>query len=206
MKETRSKERRRQIINDPRLQFRFAGIIVGLSLGVSLILGGLVYQVTITTNKVVEKYADEGLLKLVRINLDTLKFGAFVIFVYGIGVALVTIIMTHRIAGPLKRIGHRMQRMAEGDFGGIINIRKRDELQEFARIAEYLRDRMRSSHDNTAALLDRLSKLLEELDGDLAAGLSALPLLHEKVGRCKNMVDAFREEQDRIATITGTPQ
>lgn len=71
-----------------------------------------------------------------RIKVGVLAFSVlFVVILF-----LYTIVLTHKVAGPLFKISRYLDRLAENDLGPIWPLRKGDQLQEFYRHFERAHD------------------------------------------------------------------
>ena len=138
---TRSYKRRQWIVNPP-FQYRFIGIL--LLVLFMLTVGALfsVYMALWTTLKTYGLTEDPlavSLLTTVGLvaTLELLLIAPVVIL---IGVRL-----THKIAGPLVRINAALLKLAQGDYGVHITLRRGDSLVEVAeavnRLATALRTR-----------------------------------------------------------------
>lgn len=78
------------------------------------------------------------------------------------------VIMTHKVAGPLYKVGNYMEQMAEGKLGTITALRKGDMLQDFYgefRDAHHaVRERLRAD----AEVMDRFAAAWAAAPGDAA--------------------------------------
>jgi len=105
-----------------------------------------------------------------------------------IGVALVTILETHRTAGAAYNIGERMGEIEQGSFDVHVVLRRDDNLknlaQAFNRMSLSLRDRTLLQSETLAALAEEAEKITDE------AGARALATdLHQLAGETRKLVD-----------------
>lgn len=132
------RRKRRKVLVDKGLQFRFTKVVLFLMLGFGFALGWLVFYLSwsaiLTTGGVSETY-----LQLVRA-LVWAVVGALVVG-GGIG-ALVSVFISHRVAGPLYRLRLVVQKLVEGEGASPLKLRKKDEealkglAEDFNRVLE----------------------------------------------------------------------
>lgn len=109
-----------------------------------------------------------------RVKVGVIAFSVlFVVILF-----LYTIVLTHKVAGPLFKISRYLDRMADNDLGPIWPLRKGDQLQEFYRHFE-------RAHD---AVVGRCRKDIEILE----AALRVLP-----DGPEKEAVAALKAEKEK---------
>ena len=128
----------------------------------------------------------------------------FVVFGGGI-VILVTLILTHRVAGPFYRFEKSLDQMIDGDISGKIVLRQKDEGKELAQKINtfnfHLSDKltiMENFNSNTAVASIQLKKILEEssLDPD-----TYLPMINEILGSQKNiqtLINDYSFSRDKL--------
>jgi len=112
---------------------------------------------------------------------------------------LLSLLVTHRFAGPLYRIEQVLRRAAEGELPGPIQLRQRDDLHEFAAhlnrvfgaitlALEAIRAQEGEAGRELAALEDRIQAGLAD-PGEIVQRLEAIGLRHKEIA---NVVTAFR--------------
>jgi methyl-accepting chemotaxis protein len=164
---TRPNARRRgTYIVDRELQFAFVFHFVA-----ALALMGALYvaAVYLLPNAVVleELGADEMRAYLLRSNL--------VYFVLATALLCgLSILLTHRVAGPARVIEHAVDGIRDGDFSRRLTLRKRDYLKGLAASVAQLSAHVRKREGERLALLRSIDRCLEE--NDLPA---ARELLHQ---------------------------
>jgi hypothetical protein len=166
-----SSRRHRKISNyliDKRLQLRYVLAVLFVSLAISGTLGYLIYQQ--------ERRATASLVAdlhdLTKDNPDLAEYQketaddiahrdrALVLQMIGVGLGLAVIaggylvLMTHKVAGPLHKIGLYMHDMAAGRMHKIMPLRKGDMLQDFyvqfREMHQTVRDRLKADADAMA--------------------------------------------------------
>jgi len=114
-----------------RFIMKFCGLV---ALG-GLLTIGLLYlwaekatTVSIVNSRVVVNTAADFILPLL------IQTVIIVTMIVAIATILVTLFVSHKIAGPLYRFKKVMEAMGEGDFLSRVSIRKGDQLQDLAKI------------------------------------------------------------------------
>ena len=135
--------RRRQLIVNRPLQYRFIGamllILLALS-GIALATVSLTLWVTLQTFGLAHDPVAVALLTTVGWSL-TLELLIVAPFVIWMGVML-----THKVAGPLVRIQAALVRMTNGNYDVNLRLRKADALVELAEGLNRLAASLRSRH------------------------------------------------------------
>ncbi|MBN3040576.1 MAG: methyl-accepting chemotaxis protein [Candidatus Omnitrophica bacterium] len=149
--------KRRNYFIDKKFQTKFIVkfcLIVVVSS--ALIVGGILYlsqnsnTVAIENTKVVVKRTSDFILPIVIITL------AAVSLLSGITVFILTLLISHKISGPLFRLQREITSLASGDFRRNFRIRGDDQLQELSRSLDDMCKSLRNSNleirDNYASL------------------------------------------------------
>lgn len=85
---------------------------------------------------------------------------------------LVSLLVTHRFAGPLYRIEQVLRRAADGDLPGVIQLRRRDDLHEFAALLNRAFGAIASALETLRAHEGEAGKELAALRDRVQAGLA----------------------------------
>lgn len=153
------RHRRRIIpIIDARFQWKYTLLIIALGVGVSFVMGALLYRTYLENTRLLDidpRFQDQVMMGD-RIFLVYMVLGvvlmAVVLGVWGL-------IVTHRISGPLYIVARYLDVMAEGQYPDVRPLRKRDELQEFFASFEEAVNALRSRDvDNLRQLEEALKK------------------------------------------------
>lgn len=123
------KNRRKRLIISSGLQLRYVGAVLFAMLFVALLEGGIVYRSIWLELLHESRYSDwTPFLMSVKRRADFQIFfsvaGLLVI------VGLISIYMSHRIAGPLYRLKQYFTELAKGDLSFKMEVRKSDELSD----------------------------------------------------------------------------
>ena len=113
----------------------------------------------------------------------------FFIVIGGLIIALITLFLTHRVAGPFYRFEKSLEAMKDGDISGNINLRKKDEGKTIA-------EQLNAFNAMLAKRLTDLETLSHEIDG-LAAGMdeagdaAASGKIREKCRQIDALINGF---------------
>jgi len=181
MGEARAWKRKIYLINKP-LQLSYMGITIWVLLLGMVLVGTLIYYVTLNTFLNQMKTAGNMLLALElvdEVNRILLR-SAGVVFVCLIVLAgALKIIFLHRIAGPMHRIEKVIQELSRGKKVAQIELRKKD------------------SFKNVAEAINKLIGFHNERDEKVQAILKEakkLPELKEKVAQVEPLFPDFSQE------------
>ena len=196
----------RNYLLDSKLQLRYAMAMVMLSSLLTAGLGYIWYRQMRETSMTVEVKAlasmdvDDDEIQQLRGEMksqDNLRLLALVGF--GVLFALVMlgygIVLTHKIAGPLFKVGRYMTDVKEGKLGPVYNLRKGDQLQEFFEVYKGMHNALRERQREELALL---TKVVETTESQLARAKEAGVLLE-----MEQPLTALRELRDKKQTSLG---
>lgn len=129
--------RRRQYLIKRDFQFRYIGMLIGITCGVCLIfVFASKYYINLNINPLIESglISSPMVAELARIEKHFLNKNLLIVFLSLIGtLSVLGIFITHRIAGPIYAIERRMKQIAqEGITKTDFRIRRTDEFQELA--------------------------------------------------------------------------
>jgi len=152
--------RRRRYLIKLGLQLRYMMLVLLAMLAVLVVVGWTVYftiwkEITADPNLTMDKLVvifEKGNTELLK------KLVIIVIFV-----AILSIFVSHRIAGPVYRFEKSAKIIAEGDLSLRIRLRKGDELQELADAFNQMTESLESIVFNDRKVLKRLEKVLKSL-------------------------------------------
>ncbi len=176
------KFRRAQFITDVSLQLRYMVVTFLLLLvffGISL---GIVYNTgwVYLVERLSQVYPQGRLVEILRLIYLRLSIGFLLILPVAL---LITLFLSHTVAGPLVRIKRYLRLMAKGDFDlAPLVLRPYDELKDVAQlineVTAQLGPRIRERKD----LIKSLQETVSALRADLQKLPSAGQELHRKVG------------------------
>ena len=152
------KYRRRNYFIDKQFQSKFILKFCGVVVVSSVIIGAVIFfmsrgSTTVAienTHVIVKKTADFILPVIINTLVLTAMFSA-------LAVAIMSLLVSHKISGPLYRLKREIDKVKEGDLGRNFNIRSDDQLQVLAE----------SLNEMTISLRGKYVRLKDEC-GDLA--------------------------------------
>ena len=135
----------------------------------SLAIGLLIFHFTkgsttvaIENTKVMVKGTEDFILPvIVTTVLSVAFFASLVVFVS-------TLLVTHRIAGPIYRLSQEVEKLKKGDLTRSFKIRNKDEFQDLARNLHEMSLVLRENYSALKIKIDGLKKLLQEKDYSLS--------------------------------------
>ncbi len=74
---------------------------------------------------------------------------------------LIGVVLSHRIAGPVYRIGTYIDSLVRGDYSESLTLRKKDELKELAKKMTQLCHKLREDAEKRDKAIDELTESLE---------------------------------------------
>ncbi len=93
---------------------------------------------------------------------------AIVFAAAALAVLILSLLVSHKIAGPLYRIKREIDALKEGDFRRSFNLRKKDQLKDLAQSLDQMCNSLKDKHlrirDKSAALRDYLKGKEGEFD------------------------------------------
>jgi len=102
---------------------------------------------------------------------NIMSSGWIIVTMGGLLLFIVSIIMTHRVAGPAYRIDKSLEKMLKGEFGFPIRLRTKDELKPIASKLEELSFVINSRDKDMKKASEDMNKLINslQLDEDMKA-------------------------------------
>ncbi|MBU1195127.1 MAG: methyl-accepting chemotaxis protein [Proteobacteria bacterium] len=128
----------------------------------------------------------------------------FVIF-GGIVVVIITLIFTHRVAGPFYRFEKTLDEMMEGDISHKIVLRQKDEGKELAQKINafnfILGDKLsliENFNSNIAVLSLQLKKQLEESDPDIQKSVTLINEILDSQKNIQTMINDYTFSREKL--------
>jgi methyl-accepting chemotaxis protein len=174
---------------DKQLQLRYVLVVTILSGAIVAALGFLIYQQNRAASESIEedlkvlmqKSSQDGFQEEIASNLESDDRAlVYKMALVGIGLGLVLslylLAMTHRVAGPLFKIGMYFERMAEGKLGKVTPLREGDMLRDFYAAFKSMHEAVRARALADADQMESAAQRLRagEAGGKLAGELDAL--------------------------------
>lgn len=120
----------------------------------------------------------------------------------GVAVVIVSMFLTHRVAGPIYRFEKSIEEMTRGHFNFKIHLRKKDEGKELAQMINQLIDMLSSNIGEMRRVADEIDSRVEEayksidrLEEGKEASLE-LDKAKDLSGKLKDMLHSFKIKND----------
>ncbi len=155
--------KRRQYFIDPSFQLKFILKFSVIVLAASVLIGAALFlifrgstTVAIENTKVVVKTTSDFILPALIVTLALVAgFSSLVVIV-------LTLVSSHKIAGPIFRIQRELELVRQGDLTRQFTIRSTDQLQELARSLNVMTGALREKHLEIGGQCRSLTNFLEE--------------------------------------------
>jgi hypothetical protein len=149
----KSEGHRRRYLVDRGFQLKYALLMAGAGLVVAVVFGLWLHQAHAQATALLAP--DPETRALVE-RSDRLLLAAFgvIALLLAAALALLGVVVTHRVAGPVFVMGHYLEVLAQGRFPRMRTLRRSDELKGFFRIFLDAVDHMKLREARHAALLE----------------------------------------------------
>jgi len=146
--EQQKKIMRKKYLINTKFQLKYTGLILLFMFVVAWLTGYTVYYTgwLLMGEKLSAVYPQGRLVAIMRTVNFTLLLRLALITPL---VVIISIILSHRIAGPVFRIGRYLKSLSSGDLSAKLHLRKNDELQDLAE----------AINDMTGELKNRVNKI-----------------------------------------------
>lgn len=195
-----NKHRRRTYLIKTGLQLRYMGIIISTMLLVAFGVGWIIYHTSWT------RIIDTPDLSLDQLSdifdaVNTLLLRWIFVFIFVI--AILSIFVSHKIAGPVYRLEETTRIIASGDLTYQINLRHGDELGDLQAAFNKMSESLRTMVANDRAVIEKLvragNKLRETIDQkrqDPQALESITRELNEIIEELRLVTSDFKIDED----------
>lgn len=151
-----------------KFQLKYVGIILGLMFLTAILCSYVVYytMMVLLGEKLANVYPQGRLIAIV----NTVNWRIFLsIFLITPLVAMIGIVLSHRIAGPIYRMEKYLGDLAKGNLANRITLRKKDELATLATMINYVVESWREFVREERIQLNRAQSDIDALKGSLAS-------------------------------------
>lgn len=155
-----SQKKRRQYFIKPRFQFRIAFLILLIAFIFANITGGLIY---LFLNNQTLFAGAQAWLGFERSGYVLLSVVIVAEIVGMLAILLVSLFVSHSVAGPIHRIETLAEEIGKGDLTLKIQIRKGDEFQDLAMKLDAMVNQIRSRIDSIKEVANDISRSKKEL-------------------------------------------
>ncbi|MCK9613897.1 MAG: hypothetical protein M0R48_00125 [Candidatus Omnitrophica bacterium] len=163
------------------LKFSLIVILAAIAIGISLFLLSInSTTVAIENTKVTVKTTADFILPFI---LQTI----IVVTIFSaLSVILLTLFVSHKIAGPLYRLKREIDKLGDANFGAIFQIRTTDQLKELSSSLTSMSDSLR---DKIAGIKAETENLRKVLDGIYFENKKQV---EDKVKRIESVLNTFK--------------
>ncbi len=190
----RRKRRMANYLLDKRLQLRYVVIVTLVSLAIAGTLGYLIYQQEhrasadllagleeLANDPTLQGFDPGTLQEYQRTTMADIEARdrTLVLQMLAVGVGLTVIlsgyliIMTHKVAGPLYKVGLYMEKMAEGHLHETTPLRRGDMLQDFYEAFREAHQGVRARLKGDAEVVARFVRATSDAPGEVGAAAAA---------------------------------
>lgn len=138
---------------------KFCGLVVFgglLTIGLLYLLAMQSNTVSFVNSRVVVRATSDFILPIL------IQTVAVVIIIVGLATVMVTLLFSHKIAGPLYRLKKVLKDLEGGDFSSDFHIRHLDQLQD---LADTFNNTINKTRDRIQVLQNDVKSMKETLDG-----------------------------------------
>jgi methyl-accepting chemotaxis protein len=191
--------RRKQYFIAKKFQTKYVGLFLLFMFLTGALCAYVIYYTTMVLmgEKLANVYPQGRLIAI--INSVNLRILLSLVMVAPL-VVIISIFLSHKIAGPMYRMEKFLTAMAGGDFSSRITLRKGDELKTLAERMNFFVDSMRlliggqKSHMNNALTdLNNLKKALESKSADKAH-------IAGELDKLTNDINGLNRELEKLKT------
>lgn len=173
---------------DPPLQLQMLGYVLALLTASLLIVSYTALQGLETASSQSRQIFHS--LEWIRQNLRGPLLLSSTLSILAGGV--LTLIWSHRFAGPLRVLSAAMARMKAGDFSGTVRIRTTDTHQEFAREFASMQEGLRDLIERDRKLAHDAARRLEKALDGLPKGGEARPELEKALLDLRGLLSGLK--------------
>lgn len=182
--------KRKKYLIKKGFQFRYMGVILLTMLFLSMVVGWTIYfniWSKLATGEL-KSAADLSLIFNV-VNRDLLwRIPILVVLI-----AISTIFISHRIAGPIYRFEQSAKRISEGDLTLRIKLRRGDELQELANCFNVMTEKLENLVLSDRRAINNIIRVIKELPDDLKGETLSKDKRDEIVEKLLKTVDELQK-------------
>lgn len=195
-----AKHRRRTFLIKTGLQLRYMGIIVSTMLMVAFGVGWIIYDTS--WNRIIHT-PDLTIDKLANIFNEVNSILLKWILIFVVVIAILSIFVSHKIAGPVFRLEQSTRAIASGDLTRSVKLRHGDELRDlqdaFNIMSESLRKMVSKDREVISRLIDagnRLNETIKKKRQDPEAVESVARDLYAIIEELRLVTAGFKIDRD----------
>jgi methyl-accepting chemotaxis protein len=187
--------RRRIYLVKPGFQLKYTGLILLFMLAVAGLSGYTVYYTgwLLMGEKLANVYPQGRLVAIMRAINFTLIFRLALISPF---VFLISILVSHKIAGPLFRIQKYIKSVSVGDLSARLTLRKGDELHDLAACINEMTNDLKNRVKKLKSLVNMSNLELDKLKRALGKELPEINVVKTEV---EDLTKTLKELDDRLS-------
>ncbi len=189
--------KRRNYLINKNLQLRYMGMVVGLMMTISIAAGLLVYSTTWTV--LIDRLGGKVVLDKVFVDLNKIILirASLLILASMCLVAVITMFIIHRIAGPLFRVKRIMRQVEEGILPQRVKFREGDELQDVAAAIDQAMCKIGEIDERNLKIVEEASACVERVIEQLESGGTEIRKPKEELQVLRKCLAEFEMFQKR---------
>lgn len=196
------KIRRRIYLIQKGFQLKYTGVILLFMFIVAWLVGYTIYYTgwLLMGEKLANVYPQGRLVAIMRtINL-TLLLRLVLITPF---VVLLSVLMSHKIAGPLFRINRFLRSVASGDLSARLTLRRGDELHDLAETINEMTSDLKNRVKKMKGVVNMSKLELEKLKRELGKELPEIDIVKREVENFTNTINDLdnRLSEYRLTTV-----
>lgn len=196
----KKKYSRRNYLTNKSFQIRYMAMVIILMIIISVAVGITIYSITWLTLMDKLESTDAGpQINKIFMNLNDILFWRVSFIILG-GVCLaglITIFVSHRVAGPFSRANKIGRLISQGIIPGFLVLRKKDEAHDLAKLLNEIISKLNQVREKNTEILERSRSYLKQISKGLskeeALGDSKKRL--EELAKCIDEFEIFAREK-----------
>jgi len=185
------KYRRRKYLIDPSFQISFIVKFSVIVVFTSLLIGGILYYLTRSSTTVAIENTRVMAKSTANFILPSLSITIIVVSLFSALVVLIlTLLVTHKISGPIFRLKREIELMQKGDLVRNFRIRDNDQLQGLSNSFSFMTDIFRDKIKELKDTYSSLSSYLRENSSRISA--SERDKINDLLNKIKNTLNFFK--------------
>jgi len=163
--------RRRQYLINKRFQFKYTFLVIIFMFSVAVLTGWTIYHTAWALfGERISKIYPYGRFVYIMKEINFVLLTRLLLitpFVF-----LMSVLLTHRIAGPQFRITKYLYEMADGNFSSMLKLRKYDELKDIMDAVNAMREGLRKNLKENADLISSMETKLNSIKESYEKGMN----------------------------------
>lgn len=153
---------RRKYLISKQFQLKYTAMIVIFMFLIAWLAGYTVYHTlfNLMGEKLANVYPQGRLMAIFKTVNLALLIRVLLLLPF---VVVISILLSHRVAGPIYKMEKYLTEVAQGDFSALIQLRRRDEFKALAEVINVMTKNLRTYAREKKEIVDNLSATLDKL-------------------------------------------